>query len=815
MKQKLNLWLLAALLCGMSLSVTSCKDDDNSPSAEVDGPEAVTEEMENFNNAAFAVLDELADTDEADSTFLAQTFEPSIGLPDGGDESVRIVNTNSMELAAQRFAQLADADINESTQSYTWSNELMGTMTYQKSQDGKSWATVDVDIRQVPHLRRIIFREPGQADENGAFSGRAYYRFGDVVSREVKNKNGSTIKEYWICVRPAFGLEKKEDSHWVCLNALPDKNIYSWTKKYKKGPKAGTSATWWVPTGLGKNEEHMQNLAEMLYAMLHPAEWEKNVRSKDNPDLKFFHDFSKDGARIDLHNQHFWENVSMEWDRRGLWDKAMNCTRIRLNRQMENANGGLRLLHTGKYWASGMTCKLCEAIYTKGTGNFSNMHSESLIEPKHDMEDITFDCREMGREDKNYIKFFNNDDNMRWCIRHAKGNELVAKGGKYDIRSAIKGVEEVYRYYRDVNRTESGDLINKEPEKTENNPYKYYGAIIPGTILRDDAGTNWLCYSNWADNDTYCTKDHKARFISLNIECREEVNQTGDNKDYSTFFLKDKKELPSLDDAAIAAVVLSYWASTSDEGAAAPISTIREKINETFNINLADFLTVRDSALTIDGKTFPGSLKSINIAYYNGDNDDYTNNYLRLVIDASGLGRKRDELPKEWDYPRLRFFTRYNDKSGRMLNLFDVFEKHAFIHGKEFIPSDPFSRAVRPGTQKGDGNFYVSDLYTESYDPRLFNTNPQKFGTPYREKVIVARYLELDNVSGEVQSTYNGKKYTIVYQPESIFAEPLFANCAGQNYLGRGHNYGGYKNCQMDNKDYELGFFTRYVDWDR
>ena len=28
MKRRLNLWLLAALLCGMSLGVTSCKDDD-------------------------------------------------------------------------------------------------------------------------------------------------------------------------------------------------------------------------------------------------------------------------------------------------------------------------------------------------------------------------------------------------------------------------------------------------------------------------------------------------------------------------------------------------------------------------------------------------------------------------------------------------------------------------------------------------------------------------------------------------------------------------------------------------------------------
>ena len=115
MKQKLNLWLLAALMCGMSLSVTSCKDDDKDSSDSILTDEQA-DELQMQRNAAYAVIDYLADTDDADSTFLAQTFEASIGVP-GDDDGTRIVNANSMEAAAERFADLANAAVDETTQS--------------------------------------------------------------------------------------------------------------------------------------------------------------------------------------------------------------------------------------------------------------------------------------------------------------------------------------------------------------------------------------------------------------------------------------------------------------------------------------------------------------------------------------------------------------------------------------------------------------------------------------------------------------------------------------------------------------------------
>jgi len=75
-----------------------------------------------------------------------------------------------------------------------------------------NFAEVDVNIRQIPHLQKIVYKAPGTG-ENGSFQGRSYYRFGDVIS--LPGEDGE--KEYWICVRPAFSVEGKEDSHWMSV----------------------------------------------------------------------------------------------------------------------------------------------------------------------------------------------------------------------------------------------------------------------------------------------------------------------------------------------------------------------------------------------------------------------------------------------------------------------------------------------------------------------------------------------------------------------------------------------------------------------
>ena len=456
-KQIAKFLMLAALPIVLGLCVTSCKDDDE-PSAEEKEQRAV--EQQEQHNDAFAVLSQLADMSGASDDYLSQTFEPTIGRADETNANVRIVNTNSAEAAARSYANLTDASVDENTTTYTYKNDAVGTLTYNKVTDGTAWATVDVSIKQMPHLQKIVYRSPEQAGDNGKFDGRAYYRFGDVVSR---TKDGVT--EYWICVRPAFGIEGKEDSHWVCLNTMPESNIFTYTYESEKdGVK--TKKTWRVPTKLGTNKEQMQNLAEMLYAMLYPTQWKENIDNNSSvgmlggpSGLPIFHDFHS--TNIKYNNQYFFNRVCKGWDDHNIWSLAMNTDKNTVQNLLTTS--GLQLLYNGYSWwtSSSWSCSLYQMTYTNGTdAKTKNMHTQTSATIKKSMENLTFDCREMGKATGNYIGFFNNDGHQRWCIRHATGKELSSTG-QYEVRQPIPGVNEVYRYYRDVVPTT--DLLS-EPE---------------------------------------------------------------------------------------------------------------------------------------------------------------------------------------------------------------------------------------------------------------------------------------------------------------------------------------------------------------
>lgn len=52
--------------------------------------------------------------------------------------------------------------LDSTTATYTFSNPQLGTLTYQRSSDGLSLATVTVDIKALPKLRQIVYRRPDQ-----------------------------------------------------------------------------------------------------------------------------------------------------------------------------------------------------------------------------------------------------------------------------------------------------------------------------------------------------------------------------------------------------------------------------------------------------------------------------------------------------------------------------------------------------------------------------------------------------------------------------------------------------------------------------
>ena len=459
MKKIMNSLLMAALVCGLSLGVTSCKDsDDDNNKSEEEQAKLAEEEQEQENNR-FAILSQLTDLDEVgDSTYTIENYlaltdyQPTIGTADENEPTTRIVSTNTMEAAADRFADLVEVEIDSTTASYTWEDEKMGSMTYRKINDGTAWAEVEVRVKQVRGLEKIIYRSPAQGDNNSKFEGRAYYRFGDVVCDNIDESKG----RYWVCVRPAFGPEGKEKSHWVCIDKLGSGNI-------KKHSTDDGNMMWWMPTGLGEDKEHMQNLAEMLYAMLYPATWENNIKDKNIKKLRMFNDF--DRLNVRYHNRYFWARVCKQWDKNQLWEKVFHTSKENLKAQLNS--GGLKLLHTGYSWQwwltetlGGWNCSLYEATFTNGTGKECNMHQATYKTVKKKMKTsnnnyIKLDCRDMTKVN-NYKAFFG-DTNLRWCIRHDTYSKVkISLGPSY---------KDVYTYYRNLYNSDLDRLYN-DPDET-------------------------------------------------------------------------------------------------------------------------------------------------------------------------------------------------------------------------------------------------------------------------------------------------------------------------------------------------------------
>jgi hypothetical protein len=268
---------------------------------------------------------------------------------------------------------------------------------------------------------------------------------------------------------------------------VPKKNQWSWTYENKK---KGVKRTYVLPTGLKENEEHMQNFAEMLFAIFHPKIWNNNVTrwastdKKGNPKgLKIFHDFHSD--KVKYHNMFFWQNVRNAWSNPQFelpYDRGEICKTVfgmSFEELKENFdNNGLYLLYKGYSWVKGNAPTLYQAHYVNGakiyelnmqTPNPLSKVKAAVYDSSNPKNDIEFNIATECTLEKPYIvneKFFG-DTYPRFIIRHATGAELNKKGS-YDNRNPMNGVYQVYRYY-----TEYLNSTNK-PEETEGNEADVY-----------------------------------------------------------------------------------------------------------------------------------------------------------------------------------------------------------------------------------------------------------------------------------------------------------------------------------------------------
>jgi hypothetical protein len=299
-------------------------------------------------------------------------------------------------------------------------------------------------------------------------------------------------------VRPAFGKEGKQDSHWLCLSrTLPDANLAPY--------KTSTGNQNYLPTGLGSSTKHMQNGAEMFYAMLHPDDWHNNLSGSTKPAM--FDDFST--KNYQYHNIYFWQRVCKAWQQRDLFNKVLGVSKEHLDIGIAN---GLHFLYSGYswWWKTSWWCTLYEATYKNGTGKKSNMHDAATSKPKKDMHDIIVDAKAGEKVGTVNGQFFDNDDAVRWYVRYKTGVQL-SSNGNYNEKTKLSGCTDIYVY----NTLYNVDL-NRDPEVTEKEKaWTTRGFYVMGDVVKDNDGNRWICIQE-CPNDAALYPDAKhAYFVSF------------------------------------------------------------------------------------------------------------------------------------------------------------------------------------------------------------------------------------------------------------------------------------------------------------
>ena len=681
MKERMmNLALVAVLLLGLGAGVVSCKDDDNDDNLT---PEQKAEQQAAKANAFWEVVGQLVSADEYTDDYADKTFTPTIGEQDPTDATTRIVYTNDVATAAQRFNYLTGAAVDTTTTTYTWRNDDVGTLTYTLTNDGASLARVDVSIGQVPALKHIVYKTAAQG-ENASFNGKAYYRFGDVVSRDYTSTDGTTVTEYWICVRPAFGPEGKKDSHWACVNVLPSDNIFH--------RETSDKAHYYLPTKLGTNKEQMQNFAEMLYAICRSDKWEENISyySKDGffgaSGLPLFHDFKK--ANLRYHNQFFWQNVAQGWEGKDIARKALNISSLgQLAESIDR--DGVTLLYNGYSWwtLSSWNCQLWQATYTNGTDNKEkNLHHEYLDKPEHSLKGITCDFRSLDTP-ANYQTFFNNDKKQRWVIRFKTGKELCGDA-EYKVNGSLRNCKTVYRYYDYFPAEEKkGDNDGQDPEVTEdpavsgqtasNAPTNGMGTYMIGDVIKDEQGNRWFCIAGSPYYAGMTVTDRNATFITFEFNGIDTSGNTIQG-------LPTEEEIVPLSyliNTIVGVVTSANGYYKFMPGQKYELGKFFQHVSDYANVNMNSAMATVDTTFVFnsEGKTWNSTSQPIlfNIAYNDGNTQKQA--LARVIYDLTQAGIDRTKCQsstgKKYEDMLFRTYLHYQTYDPSRIRQLDADEQ--------------------------------------------------------------------------------------------------------------------------------------------
>lgn len=322
MKKSSRLFMASLLIGGLALSFSSCKDSENVSNIP-NTPEEIAQSKE--TEMAKNLLSILSFTSELDSlpdNWFANNYtqEPTIGdVVDASTPFVRYVAVQDKNEAINKYNSFANNGIEEGSTSASWNVEGVGSVNFNVLDQADVFATLDLNIKQQPHLSQIRFVPASALGDNASFKGEPYYTFGDVVALHEGNPGIAGNTSYWICVRPCSSLESKKKSHWMSfqLNDWDSKNtkgVPSGSVNIKKLTESGKQ-DYYLPTKLGNESESREHLVN-LFNLLRIIDNTNRYTTAAYPN-------GIGGVSRAEFSQNNAEKVAANWDKYEIWKKVL------------------------------------------------------------------------------------------------------------------------------------------------------------------------------------------------------------------------------------------------------------------------------------------------------------------------------------------------------------------------------------------------------------------------------------------------------------------------------------------------------------
>ena len=664
-KNVLNFWFFAALLCGLSLTVTSCKDDDNDNGSNGDESEIVVAPTETEEaKAALNWLANMTNVEEFTDDWASKTYEPTIGVESKNEANTRVVVVADIDYARMNFSSISGIDPDKLSSVQSQTIDGVGTVTWTPSAaDANNLATVDVNTKLIPHLSKIVYCTMEQAGDNGStFDGTAYFRFGDVL----EDQGGY----YWVCVKPAFGTGKaaQQQGYWINVFNRDEKNGQGTDGIVPPIPKANICSdydekyngnTILLPTKLKSTKEMTHNLANLVWALLDPESYEEAVADDD---------IGLGGYDYEYNGKKFCQRVAEQWKMKGIWQILFNRTYEQM-KQMTKLNFYYEGYHFTPKIHLGSSNLGCATVmgtkkYEPNYATTYNQDSEKNLEMKEkgagfDMRrycsdpDQNADCASSDKAGYAPARQFSDTEGY-WIVRQKTSSDLAGTFLHPSVYISLKNTAEIYRY-----NAAYGVVVGKDTPVEEEDTYG--NDVVSNAPARGEAGTymigdvvmnkyqekaNWFCISGSPYHKDLLKNvtDHTAWFISIDANADKSLIKEG------SYNLLSEEDLPEF--VCRFMTLIMYLESLQNEYQAdfekGILGKVGQHILDYAKVDLRQLMSSVDSTWTFTNYKQQKQYASIstsyafNVAYKSANDDDASNPHIaRCIIDITQAGTHR------------------------------------------------------------------------------------------------------------------------------------------------------------------------------